>query len=851
MTNNPEQTAETSNSNPWGNPRVRIAFLNMAIFAAAALVAASHPDVLRVDATNLPIGMALVAGFALSEKLIFHVEARSEAVSYTPTELALAVGLVFLNPGELIVARLLGATVGMVVWRRQPLFKFAFNLANFALETALAVGIVWLIGGGAVLTAWLGMFTGLALAMTIGGILVTAAVAQFEGEFVRRATEQIANMSIFFVPPAAVGAAIAVPMTVDPWLGVPAAVSAPVLWYIVRSHGTLLHRYSDLADVHDFSRIVGDAGNLNQLAESAVERLAAASRAEQVAVRLWIGGESIEASAGFETGAMAVLPAKGDDRWASTLASREIVRLDEQQSAQLGVTPHLDQPLVAPLRDDRGLLGVVVIADRGGALSTFSDDDVDRIQAMIQQLAVAVRKAQFNAQIQYEATHDRLTGLTNRAFFEAWLGEAIRDGHRGAVLLLDLDRFKQVNDAFGHHAGDELLEAIGERIADACTDADLGARFGGDEYAIFLDGLNGRTAIRFAEELGRALAEPITAGPAEIVTTASIGIAVAVDTLADPTELLRRADLAMYAAKRDTTSAVVLYDTELETDDSTRILLLADLRAAIAHDTLQVYFQPQIDIASGRVAGAEALVRWIHPEHGFVNPEEFVELAEQAGLINDLTRSVLRQAATAAHTWHSRGWEIDLSVNISAISLQDELLEPLVVDVLEETGLDANRLCLEITETTMMGDPVRTHRILHRIESHGVRFSVDDFGTGHSSLVNLRNLPVGELKVDRSFVGRMLDEHHDDVIVRSTIDLGHNLGLKVVAEGVESAEILTRLQQLGCDIAQGYHISRPVPPDEFAAFVADHDGSRNQWETPELVEDWVESPESTADTTID
>ena len=174
-----------------------------------------------------------------------------------------------------------------------------------------------------------------------------------------------------------------------------------------------------------------------------------------------------------------------------------------------------------------------------------------------------------------------------------------------------------------------------------------------------------------------------------------------------------------------------------------------------------------------------------------------------------------------------------------------------MVDVLEETGLDANRLCLEITETTMMGDPVRTHRILHRIESHGVRFSVDDFGTGHSSLVNLRNLPVGELKVDRSFVGRMLDEHHDDVIVRSTIDLGHNLGLKVVAEGVESAEILTRLQQLGCDIAQGYHISRPVPPDEFAAFVADHDGSRNQWETPELVEDWVESPESTADTTID
>lgn len=840
MTKDAGPTAEVRDSNPWGDPRVRIASLNAALAIAAVAVAVGLPDLLVVDAAHLPITIGIAAGFALSEKLIFHVEARNEAVSYTPTELALAVGLIFLNPGELIVARLLGATAGVIAWRRQPLFKFAFNLANFALETAIAIAIVAIVGGGSVLTSWLGIFAGLALAMTTGGVLVTAAVAQFEGDFLTRAREQIANMSIFYVPPAAIGAAIAVPMTVDPWLGVPAAVSAPVLWYIVRSHGTLLHRYSDLADVHDFSRVVGDAGNLNQLAERAAERLSSASRAEQVALRLWIGGEHIDAAVGFDATASGLLPSRDDERWATLLEHRDITRLDTAETVRLGISDAVDQPLVAPLRDDRGLLGVVMIADRGGALSTFSQDDVERVHAMLQQLAVAVRKAQFNAQIQYEATHDRLTGLANRAFFEAWLSEAIRDGHTGAVVLLDLDRFKQVNDAFGHHAGDQLLEVVGERIRAACTDADLAARFGGDEYAVFLDGLNGPTALRFADELGTQLSAPITAGPAEVTTSASIGIAVVIDALADPNELLRRADLAMYASKRDTASRVTIYDAELESDDSARILLLADLRSAIANDTLQVYFQPQIDIASGRVSGAEALVRWIHPSRGFVNPEEFVELAEQAGLINDLTQSVLRQAAATAHEWQQRGWDIDLSVNISAISLQDELLEPLVVEVLDQTGLDPTRLCLEITETTMMGDPVRTHRILHHIEELGVRFSVDDFGTGHSSLVNLRNLPVGELKVDRSFVGRMLDEHHDDVIVRSTIDLAHNLGLHVVAEGVENAEILGRLHELGCDIAQGYHFSRPIPADEFAAFVAAHDEAANRWEAPELLDGWID-----------
>ncbi|MEM9201986.1 MAG: bifunctional diguanylate cyclase/phosphodiesterase [Actinomycetota bacterium] len=839
MTDSDLPTAHQRPSGPWSTPRVRVAFLTAAIAGTAALIVAVHPDAFTASQRHLPIGIAIVAGFALSEKLIFHVEARNEAVSYTPTELALAVGLVFLNPAELVASRLIGATIGVAIWRRMPLFKLAFNLANFAFETAVAVLVFWLLGGESVLTSWLGIFAGLSLAMTTGGVLVTAAVAQFEGGFLARAKEQLDNASIFYIPPAAIGAAIAVPMTVDPWLGVPAAVSAPVLWYIVSSHGALLHRYSDLADVHDFSRVVGDAHNVHQLAERAAERLAAASRAEHVAVRLWIDDEPIDAAVGLAHADLPdLMPDDHNPAWQALLEQRDIAPLGPEEAESVDLADVFGQPLIAPLADDRGVLGIVIIADRAGASSTFTDDDIERLRAMIQQLTVAVRKAQFNAQIQYEATHDRLTGLANRAFFEAWLAEAIREGRTGAVLLLDLDRFKQVNDAFGHHAGDQLLVGVGDRIADVCADADLAARFGGDEYAIFLDGLNGRTALRFADELARSLTEPITAGPAEVVTTASVGISVMSDIPTDPAELLRRADLAMYSSKR-TNTAPTVYDTTLENDDSSRLMLLADLRTAIAHDALEVYFQPQIDITTGQISGAEALVRWIHPEHGFVNPEEFVHLAEQAGLINDLTRSVLRIATAAAQGWHRRGWNIDLSVNISAVSLQDELLEPLVAEELRRSGLDPNRLCLEITETTMMGDPVRTHRILHRLEAFGVRFSVDDFGTGHSSLVNLRNLPVDELKVDRSFVMRMLDEQHDDVIVRSTIDLGHNLGLKVVAEGVENDAILRRLGELGCDIAQGYHISRPMPPADFTAFVAEHQPGGHDWEAPDLRGSWV------------
>ena len=597
--------------------------------------------------------MILTIGFGLAEKLVFHIEVQSESVSYSPNELLLAAGLVLLNPGELIIVQMIGATFATLVWRRQELLKLSFNLATFA-GSAIASAIVWTIGDDTSLQVWLGTFTGLTLAMASGGVLIVTAVSQFEGKFRRRIREQLRNVPIFYVPTAAVGAAIAVPMTIDPWLGAPAAIAAPLVWYVVRSHGTLMHRYSDLANVQDFSRVVGAAGNLNQLADRAAERLAAASRAEHVSIRLWAGGDTIDATIGFAGDHQNALPTPGNTAWETLLAEPAFTRLDAAQAVQLGLPADLTDPLVAGLRDERGLFGVVVIAERGGALSAFSDDDIARLETMRQQLVVAVRKAQLNNQIQYEATHDQLTGLSNRAFFEAWLDRRVRDGRTGTVALIDLDRFKPVNDAFGHHAGDQLLRTVGEKISSACTDADLAARLSSDEFAIFFDGMNAHDAGPLIEALGRLIGEPIDIGPTTVVTTASLGIAETVDALVTPSELLRRADLAMSASKRANITAATTYTAELEHDESEHLRLAADLRTAIAEDQLQVYFQPQIDIASGRVAGAEALVRWIHPEHGFVSPETFVGMAEEAGLINDLTRSVLQHAAHAARSWHDR-----------------------------------------------------------------------------------------------------------------------------------------------------------------------------------------------------
>jgi diguanylate cyclase len=422
------------------------------------------------------------------------------------------------------------------------------------------------------------------------------------------------------------------------------------------------------------------------------------------------------------------------------------------------------------------------------------------------------------AESQHQALHDGLTGLPNRTLLHDRIAQAIRQADRELVpaglLLLDLDRFKEVNDTLGHHYGDQLLVQVGQRLQAALREVDSVARLGGDEFAVLLSRIETADgAVAVARKLQAALQAPFMLEDLALEVEASIGLALYPEHGSDPDELLQHADIAMYVAKQTHTS-FVLFDPTLDQHSPRKLALLAELRRAIDQQQLVLHYQPKIDAHTGQVLGVEALVRWQHPEHGLLPPGEFIPLAERTGLIGPLTHYVLDAALQQCRDWRRAGHELAVAVNVSARSLLDLAFPDEVAGLLARWEVPARLLVVEITESTIMADPAHALQILGRLNQMGVQLSIDDFGTGYSSMAYLKSLPVHELKVDRSFVSQMTTSDRDAVIVRSTVDLGRNLGLHVVAEGVEDSLTLQELDALGCDAIQGYYISRPVPPDE-------------------------------------
>ncbi len=430
------------------------------------------------------------------------------------------------------------------------------------------------------------------------------------------------------------------------------------------------------------------------------------------------------------------------------------------------------------------------------------------------------RQAAENA---HQALHDALTGLPNRTLLHDRTAQALRAADRelvpAALLLLDLDRFKEVNDTLGHHHGDLLLVQVGQRLRAALRGVDTVARLGGDEFAVLLPTVaTAAGAVEVAKKLQASLSEPFAVEGLTLDIETSIGIAVYPDHAGDPDELLQRADIAMYAAKA-THAGFVLFDAALDQHSPRRLALLGELRRAIEQQQLVLHYQPKVDAHTGRVLGVEALVRWQHPEHGLVQPDDFIPLAERTGLIAPLTHDVLDQALRQCQAWQQAGHELPVAVNVSARRLLDLAFPDEVAGLLARWQVPARLLVVEITESTIMADPQRALEVLGRLHELGVELAIDDFGTGYSSMAYLKTLPVHELKVDRSFVMQMTSSTRDAVIVRSTVDLGRNLGLRVVAEGVEDPATWDELDALGCDAIQGYHISRPVPPDDLITWL--------------------------------
>jgi diguanylate cyclase (GGDEF)-like protein len=426
--------------------------------------------------------------------------------------------------------------------------------------------------------------------------------------------------------------------------------------------------------------------------------------------------------------------------------------------------------------------------------------------------------ARREAEKEYQSLHDSLTDLPNRTLFmsalNAAIEKAVRRDTRVAVMIMDLDRFKEVNDTLGHHYGDVLLQQIGPRLNQVLREGDMLARLGGDEFGVLLPNLpSEEVAVSIAGRLVEELEQPLSVEGIALDVSASLGIALFPQHSEDVETLLRRADVAMYAAKA-AGSGYEIYDQAFDQHKPERLSLIAQVRPAIEAEEFVLHFQPKLNIADGSIAGVEALVRWQHPERGLVFPDDFIPMVEHTVLLRPLTLYVLDGALRQWRDWQAAGLDIRVSVNLSARNLLDLELPDQVADALQRWEAPPGALVLELTESFLMSDPVRSIGVLDKLAGLGVELSIDDFGTGYSSLSYLQRLPIKEIKIDKSFVMRMDTRPNDAMIVNVTVDLGQNLGLRVVAEGVENQATWEMLNVLGCDVAQGYLLSKPLPAEK-------------------------------------
>lgn len=457
-------------------------------------------------------------------------------------------------------------------------------------------------------------------------------------------------------------------------------------------------------------------------------------------------------------------------------------------------------------------------------LEDNSSQEVNRLVTAFNRMRQQIHQRQMA--LEDQALHDALTGLPNRALLNDRIEQAINIMNRNtqpmAVLLLDLDRFKEVNDALGHPVGDQLLQHVGQRLKTVLRESDTVARLGGDEFAIVAPNTDAAYAGKFARKIIDVINEAFTIETQDLYVGVSVGVAIYPQHGDDADTLMRHADVAMYHAKRNKLG-YSMYKQSQDEGSVDKLTLVSDLHneLELTRD-MQLFYQPQVNIFTREIVAVEALLRWEHPQFGYISPEHIVNMAEHTGQIDELTRWVV-DTALCDCAEHIKGQGIRLSINLSARNMQDTQLPESISQALKRHNVDASSVVLEITESAMMKDPVRARKIMSELDAMGVELSVDDFGTGFSSLGYLKMLPVSELKIDKSFVMNMLEDENDAIIVHSTIELAHNLGLKVVAEGVEDQTTLLQLRNLKCDVAQGYYLSRPIHKSDLVKWICDYE----------------------------
>jgi diguanylate cyclase (GGDEF)-like protein/PAS domain S-box-containing protein len=593
-------------------------------------------------------------------------------------------------------------------------------------------------------------------------------------------------------------------------------------------------RAAEQAAVADLGHRALAGGDLSRLMQDAVETVCSTLGADRaVVMELLPGGEELmlRAAVGAQDGVVGHFTvALGDSQSGLAVRTREPVLVQDWASetrfARVTTSRYLGASGIAvPILGREQTFGVLSVQSE--TPQAFSPDDIAFLEAMAHVVAEAVHRVRAEDETRHRALHDPLTGLPNRVLFRDRLEHALAQGARRpstvAVLFLDLDNFKSVNDTLGHGAGDELLRALTPRLQSVLRPADTLARLGGDEFAVLCEDLTEAGAVTVAERLAAVLREPIPAGGGEHHITASVGIAVADSSAADPDGLLRDADAAMYRAKERGRARYELFDERLREQTVERLHIENGLRGAVQRGELRLVYQPLVSLEDGSLRGLEALLRWETPDRGLVMPDDFIPAAEQSGLIVPIGAWVLQEACRQAERWRRArsGDPLRVSVNVSAVQLAQPDFARVVERALLEAGATPELLCLELTETVLMEAGDAAVDVLHELRALGVQVVLDDFGTGYSALNYLEHIPLDGLKVDRTFAAGLAENGpHSSAIYGAVVAMASALSLPVVAEGVETAEQVSRLQALGCDVAQGFYFARPVPPEEIDALVA-------------------------------
>jgi diguanylate cyclase (GGDEF)-like protein len=780
----------------------------------------------------------IAAGFALADIKVIEVHFRRESHAFSLTEVPAVIGLFFLGPSEYLIAMTLGAAAALLISSRQSPVKLGFNLANYLLLAVVTIGVFRAIEhavGAPGLGEYVAAFAATLVAAVVAAISIATAITLSGGapQF-----KKLPDMLQFGALVAVANTSIALLAVTVLWYAPTAiwllAIPIVVLFLAYGAWVSEREKHERLEMIYQSSRILQHSPELDVALVALLDHARSMFRAELAEIVLKSGGEdsrAVRTSSIQDAESETIVPI-GEMEIHPSLEA-----LIAERRAGLVVLPRtpggrqmpIRQAMVAPLVGEAGVIGLFTIANRLTEGTEFGSDDVRLLETLANQAGVALENGQLEQslaelsrlkeQLRYQAYHDPLTDMPNRLqFIETATSRIVSQqstGDRPVILLLDLDDFKNVNDTMGHAAGDELLVMVTERLRQCVRQDDLAARLGGDEFGILVDDQDALNhALVLADRLIEELSAAYVVRGQDVVVGVSIGIAMSRGPEQSASELLGNADVAMYTAKASGRRRFAVFDPTMHAAIVARRELSTELAKGIGRSELMVLYQPIVNLTTLEPVGIEALVRWQHPTRGLVEPDAFISLAEESGSILPLGRYVLESAATEVQLWH--GPDVFVSVNVSAVQLQQADFLGEVERALSLSRLPAERLVLEITESAMFRDTQATIEKLTELRERGVRIAIDDFGTGYSSLTYLRRFPVDVLKIAKDFIGPAAEDNQGWAFAGAILALGQQLGLRVVAEGVEDEAQLARLRQMGCELGQGYYFARPAPLERLA-----------------------------------